>query len=68
MIVAILTGDGNDPEGAWVRLDAIVDESHCSGTLMGEPFDDFGRHRGDSCLVELRNDDELEGMLAYIVA
>lgn len=68
VIVAILTGDGNDPEGAWVRLDAIVDESHCSGTLMGEPFDDFGRHRGDSCLVELRNDDELGGMLAYIVA
>jgi hypothetical protein len=59
-VMAVLPGTGGDvPELIWVRLQRYSEDTdRFSGTLLNEPFRDYGIHRNDTIEVQVtRNSD-----------
>ena len=54
-IQVILVKDGLKPEQVYVRLESIVD-TDITGTLLNEPYQDFGFHENDKIPVFLDKD------------
>ena len=47
-VLVHLFREENQPEGCWVRIEALDEENHrFLGTLLNEPEQDFGCHAGD---------------------
>ena len=45
-VLVYLLKDGNQPEGCWVRIEALA-KHQIVGTLLNEPDQDFGYHEGE---------------------
>ncbi|WP_214084078.1 hypothetical protein [Methanoculleus sp.] len=47
------------PEGVWVRLEDLSDDgASFRGTLLNEPYSDFGVHEGEMLTVRFAEDEE----------
>jgi hypothetical protein len=47
------------PEGVWVRLESQSDDgASFRGTLLNEPYSDFGVHEGEIVTVTFAEDEE----------
>lgn len=47
------------PEGVWVRLEGQSDDgASLQGTLLNEPYSDFGVHEGETVTVRFAEDEE----------
>jgi hypothetical protein len=47
------------PEGVWVRLEGQSDDgTSFQGTLLNEPYSDFGVHEGETVTVRFAEDEE----------
>lgn len=44
-VLVYLLKNGNNPEGCWVRIEALAEHA-IIGTLLNEPSQDFGYHAG----------------------
>ena len=63
-ILVVLRKNGLEPEGVWAELMAI-EEGLVFAKLIDSPFDDFGIDKGDTFLVNLEYDEELDNVIAY---
>lgn len=47
------------PEGVWVRLEGQSDDgASLRGTLLNEPYSDFGVHEGEMVTVRFAEEEE----------
>lgn len=63
-ILVVLRRNGVEPEGVWAELVA-VEEGLVFAKLVDSPFDDFGIDKGDTFIVNLEHDEELDKTIAY---
>lgn len=63
-ILVVLRRNGVEPEGVWAELVA-VEEGLVFAKLVDSPFDDFGIDKGDTFIVNLEHDGELDKTIAY---
>ncbi|KLK88494.1 hypothetical protein SZ63_05635 [Methanoculleus sediminis] len=55
------------PEGVWVRLEGQSDDgASFRGTLLNEPYSDFGVHEGDMVTVSFAEDEEGRFLVAEV--
>lgn len=55
------------PEGVWVRLEGLSDDgASFRGTLLNEPYSDFGVHEGEMVTVSFAEDEEGRFLVAEV--
>lgn len=66
-IQVVLVRKGIQPEKVWVRGELVINEKGVfRGTLLNEPFNDFGIHAGDSIPFAFVNSEDMGAVCVYI--